>query len=69
MQFLSEFLNIVKIPNFYWKNVDISRTRKICHVIYTFFGSYLGEVQLRQVSFLWDMYNRSISEQPRKDPS
>ena len=37
MQFISVFLNIIKVS-------DFSRTQGVCHLIYVFFGSSLGEV-------------------------
>lgn len=36
MQFLSEFLDIVIIANFQGKNIDVSRTHRVCLVIYIF---------------------------------
>ena len=50
MQFLSVFsknnkniTNITKIVDFLWKNAA-SRTQGVCHMIYTFFGSFLKKV-------------------------
>ena len=50
MQFLSVFLknnknitNITEIADFWWKNTDVSR-KGVCHMIYTFFGSFLEKV-------------------------
>ena len=42
MQFLSVFPDITKIVNFRRRNAGVSRTEGVCHVIYTFFGSFLG---------------------------
>ena len=39
------FLDIRKVPDFRWKNPDVSRTQRVCHVIHIFFGSSLGKVQ------------------------
>ena len=44
MQSISVFPDIVKFADFWWKNVDVSRTQVVCHVIYVFFGSSLGKV-------------------------
>ena len=44
MQSISEFFYITKVPDFQWKNADISRTQEVCHVIYIFFGSSLGKI-------------------------
>ena len=52
MQFISVFPDITKAAGSRWKNADISRTQKLCHVIYIFFGSSLGKLLLRQVSSL-----------------
>ena len=46
MKYLSVFLDITKSTDFRWKNADVSRTQKVCHVIYLFDGSSLGKVQL-----------------------
>ena len=40
------------------KNVDVSKNQEVCHVICLFSGSSLVNVQLCQVSSLWDMYDR-----------
>ena len=37
------FLDVAKFDDVWWKNAD-ARTRRMCHVIYIFFGSYLGKV-------------------------
>ena len=55
MQFFSVFLHITKDFNFWWENVDVIETQGVIHLIYIFFGSFLGKVWLRQVSSLWDM--------------
>ena len=52
MQSISVFLDIAKFADFRWKNADVSRTQGVCHVIYIFFESSLGKVQLYQVSLL-----------------
>ena len=41
---LSVYLIITKVTDFYWKNVDVSRTQNVCHVIYIFFRSSLDKV-------------------------
>ena len=74
MQFFSVFLHITKDFNFWWENVDVIETQGVIHVIYIFFGSFLGKVWLRQVSSLWDMCGifttpPPIREQSQKDPS
>ena len=43
MQSLSVFLDITKLVDFWWKNVDVSRQQGACHMIYIF-GSLLGKV-------------------------
>ena len=58
MQFISLFLDITKVADFWWNNADVSRTQGVCHMIYIFLGSSLGKVQLCQVSLLQDMYDR-----------
>ena len=40
---ISVFLDITKVVDFQWKNVDVSRTQEVCHVIYILFGSSLGK--------------------------
>ena len=37
-------LDIAKFADFQWKNVDISRTQGVFHVINIFFESSLGKV-------------------------
>ena len=37
MQSISIFLDITKVADFCWKNADVSRTQKVCHVIYRLF--------------------------------
>ena len=44
MQSIPVFVDIAKFANFQWKNADVSRTQGVCHMIYVFFGSYLGKV-------------------------
>ena len=44
MQSMSVFLDITKVLISGKKNVDVSRTQGVCHVIYIFFGSSLGKV-------------------------
>ena len=46
MQFISVFLDIAKIADFWWKSADVSRPQGLCHVIYMFFESSLGKVNL-----------------------
>ena len=36
MQFLSVFLDVTKADDFRGKNVDVSKTLGLCHVIYDF---------------------------------
>ena len=36
--------DITKSVDFRWKNADVSRTQKMCHVIYVYFESSLGKV-------------------------
>ena len=43
MQSLSVFLDIAKFADFGGENVDIS-TQGVCHVIHTFFESFLFKV-------------------------
>ena len=42
MQFVSVFLDITKVLDFQLKNVDVSRTQGVWHVIYMLFGSSLN---------------------------
>ena len=35
---------MTKISDFWWKNTDVSRTEVVCHMIYTFFGSFLEKI-------------------------
>ena len=44
MQSIPVFHDILNIADFSWKKADVNRTQAMCHVIYTFFGSYLGKV-------------------------
>ena len=44
MQSIPVFPDITKIADFWRKKADASRTQGVCHVIYVFFGSSLGEV-------------------------
>ena len=44
MQHISVFLDLAKFADFWRKNVDVSRTQGVCHVIHIFFGSSLGKV-------------------------
>ena len=46
MQSISVFLCKTKIADFQRKNEDVSRVQEVFHVIYMFFGSYLGKVCL-----------------------
>ena len=39
---------------FLWKNVDVSRTQGVFHMIHIFFGPSLGKVQLSQASWATD---------------
>ena len=41
---------LAKFTDFRWKNAGVSRTADgVCHVILTFFGCSLGEVELCQL--------------------
>ena len=44
MQSIYAFLDLAKFANFWCKNADVSKTQRVCHVIYIFFGSLLGKV-------------------------
>ena len=44
MQPISIFLDIEKVADLRLKNADVSRTEGLRHVIYIFFGSFLGKV-------------------------
>ena len=44
MQSVSVFLDITKFADFWLKNADVSRTQRVYHMIYIFFGSSLGKV-------------------------
>ena len=44
MQSISVFLDITKFADFRGRNADVSRTQRMCHVIYIFLGSSLGKV-------------------------
>ena len=44
MQSISVFLDIAKFADFWWKNADVSRNQRVCHVISTIFRSSLGKV-------------------------
>ena len=52
MQSISVFLDIETSELQQIQQIILSRTQEICHVIKTFFGSSLGEVQLYQISSL-----------------
>ena len=45
---ISVFFDIAKFADFQQKNVDVSRTQGVCHMIRIFFGFSLGRVQLCQ---------------------
>ena len=34
MQSISVFSDIAKFADFRWKNADVNRTQRVCHVIY-----------------------------------
>ena len=42
---------IAKFADFRWKNADVSRTQRVCHVIHIFFGSSLGKEVITMPSF------------------
>ena len=44
MQSLPVFFDILKVADFWLIKADVSRTQEVCHVIYVFFGSFLGKV-------------------------
>ena len=44
MQSISVFLDIAKVDDFLRKKGHVSRIEGFCHVIYIFFGSWLGKV-------------------------
>ena len=50
MESISVFGDIKKATEIRWKYTDVSRTQGVCHTIYMFFVSFLGKVQLCQVS-------------------
>ena len=70
----SVFLDIAKFSDFRWKNVDVSRTQGVCHVILICFGSSLGNVNCAKfhhcrICVTNFREGRKSSEQPRKSPS
>ena len=44
MESIFVFLDIEKFADFRYKNIDVSRTQGMCHVIHIVFGSSLGKV-------------------------
>ena len=44
MESIFVFLDIEKFADFWYKNIDVSRTQGMCHVIHIVFGSSLGKV-------------------------
>ena len=44
MQSVSVLFDITKVADFRWKNLNVSRTQGVYHVIYVFSGSSLGKV-------------------------
>ena len=44
MQSIFVFLDITKLADFPWKIADVSKTQKLYHMIYIYFGSSLGKV-------------------------
>ena len=44
MQSIPVFFDITKFAYFRRKNADVSRTKRVCHVIHIFSGSSLGNV-------------------------
>ena len=44
IQSVSVFLDVAKFADFKWKNADVCRTQRLCHVIYIIFGFSLGKV-------------------------
>ena len=50
MQFLNVFPDLIKIASYCWKNDDVNKIQRIFHVVYIFFESSLGKVELCQVS-------------------
>ena len=51
MQCISLFIDIAKVADFRWKNDDISRIRRVCHVIYMFSLSSLSEVNCAKFDY------------------
>ena len=43
MQFISVFINIAKLADFRLKYADVSRIKRVCHVIQIVFRSSLGK--------------------------
>ena len=43
MEYISTFLDIAKLADFPWKNVDVNRIQGVSHLIHIFFGSSLGK--------------------------
>ena len=44
MQSITVLLDITKVPDFRWKNADVSENQEVCHGSHIFFGSSLGKV-------------------------
>ena len=44
MQFISVFLDITKVADFWGKNTNVGKTQGVCHMIYIFFRSSLVKV-------------------------
>ena len=72
MQSIPVFPDILKIADFRWKKADLSKTQVVCHVIYVFFGSFLGITvpSFINVQYMWQILERRglpIREQLRKN--
>ena len=52
MQSMSVFADIANFADIRWKNTDVSRTYKVCHVIHVVFESSLAKVYLCQILLL-----------------
>ena len=58
MQSIFVFLDIIKkVADFWYKNAYLSRIQRVFRVFRIFFGSSLDQIEMCQVSSLWDMYD------------
>ena len=44
IQSMPVFLDTTKVADFQWKNIDVSRSQGVCHVVYMVFGSSFGKI-------------------------